>query len=76
MLVQMNGFKVKNALESIIKDKELLNTIHGYEKSEKIVARAQRMLDLLTSSYALYNVANNDVHLDPDDHAFIKEYAV
>lgn len=75
MLVQVDGFKVGQALERITKDKEGLKDIYGSIKAGEIVNKAQRMLDLVAANKMVkFNLQHNIILLDQFELAFIKEY--
>jgi len=75
MLVQCDGHAVGRCLEKIIADKDTLQAIHGWEKMDKIIKKAQRMLDLVTDhKLKRFNLQHSMVLLDTDDFHFLKTH--
>lgn len=74
MLVQVAGYKVQGELEKILKNQNVLESIHGYSRMQEIVDRAKAMLALLTSNFCQYNLGHNGVYLDTEDLAFLENY--
>ncbi len=76
MLMQFDGHKVGRMLEKMIQNEKHIEAVHGYNQCQRILTRAARMLDLLTSTELHhFNLGHSIVLLDPDDLAFIKDHS-
>lgn len=74
MIVQCKAVRVVDGLKKIIQNYETLWAIHGRPDADRIVLKAQGMLDLIRSSLNAYNLRHTVCFLDPDDLAFIRKY--